>query len=60
MQKTTVEEMVKKAIEIFWDELCPFHMPVSNTESLKQNASNFEGIWNFRHAVRHLEGKLFT
>jgi len=57
MGDTTVGRILKETVEILWEELHPLHMPLPTTESLKNNANEFENIWNFPHVVGCLDGK---
>jgi len=57
MGETTVGRIVKETVEILWEELHPLHMPLPTTESLKNNANEFENIWNFPHVVGCLDSK---
>jgi len=57
MGDTIVRRIVKKTVEILWEELHPLHMPLPTTESLKSNAKEFENVWNFPHVVGCLDGK---
>jgi len=56
MGGTTVRRIVKETVEILWEELHPLHIPPPTTESLKNNAKEFENVWNF-HVVGCVDGK---
>jgi len=49
--------IAKETVEILWEELHPLHMPLPTTESLKNNANEFENVWNFPYVVGCLDGK---
>jgi hypothetical protein len=51
MRDTTVGKIVKETVEILWEELHSLHMPPPTTESLKNNANEFENVWHFPHVV---------
>jgi hypothetical protein len=57
MGDTTVRRIVKERVEILWEELHPLHMPLPTTESLRNNADEFENVWNFPHVSGCLDGK---
>jgi hypothetical protein len=57
MGDTTVGKIVKETVDILREELHPLHMPLPTTASLKNNANEFENIWNFPHVVCCLDGK---
>ena len=57
MGGTTVGRIVKETVEVLWEELHPLHMPLPTTESLKNNANEFENVWNFPLVVGCLDGK---
>ena len=57
MGDNTAGKIVKETVEILWEELHPLHMPLPTTESLKNNANEFENVWNFPHVVGCLDGK---
>ena len=57
MGDNTVGKIVKETVEILWDELHPLHMSLPTTESVKNNANEFENVWNFPHVVGCLDGK---
>ena len=57
MGDTTVGRIVKETDEILWEELHPLHMPLPTTESLKNNANEFENVWIFPHVFDCLDGK---
>lgn len=57
MGNTTVRKIIKETVRILWEELQPLHMQVPTTASLKNNAAEFEKVWNFPHVVGCLDGK---
>jgi hypothetical protein len=57
MGDITVGKIVKETVEIIWEELHPLHMPLPSTESLRNNANEFENVWNFPRVVGCLDGK---
>ena len=54
---TTFGKTVKETVKILCEELHPLHMPLPTTESLKNNANEYENIWNFPHILGCLDGK---
>ena len=57
MGVNTVGRIVKETVEILWDELHPLHMPLPTTESLKNNANEFENVWKSPHVIGSLDGR---
>jgi hypothetical protein len=51
MGDTTVGRIVKETVETLCEELRPLHMPLPSTESLRNNANEYENARNFPHAV---------
>jgi hypothetical protein len=54
---TTVGRIAKETVEIHCEELHPLHMPLLITESIRNNANEFENVFNFPHVVGCLDGK---
>lgn len=55
----TVRKIIKETVRIILEELQPLHMQVPTTASLKNNAAEFEKVWNFPHVVGCLVWKTY-